>query len=123
MSDRETGAGRALPRPRFGRHQIIRAVIHYQLAEMLGAVLDAGEPVVRIVDHMPPGLPPERLRAVQPRIALLLDYGCALRDGCSKANFFWECGICLVTPLMIVKPYRVSGPEDKCGMPRRLLRW
>ena len=41
----------ALP-PRFRRHQVVRAVVDHQLAKVLGAVLDGGDPDVGIVDQI-----------------------------------------------------------------------
>lgn len=40
---------------------------------MLGAVLDSGDPNVGIADDMAAGFVPQRLRFVEPRVALLLN--------------------------------------------------
>src|SRR6267142_3005977 len=70
----------ALP-PRFRRHQVVRAVVDDQLAEVFGAVLDGGDPDIGIVDHMPPGFPPKWRGFVQAGIALLFDHGRPVADG------------------------------------------
>jgi hypothetical protein len=41
-------------------------------------MLNARDPDVRIVDHMPSGFPSELRRLVQPGVALLFDEGCAV---------------------------------------------
>jgi hypothetical protein len=67
--------------PRVRRYQVVRAVIDDQLAEVLGAVLDGGDPDVRVVDHMLPGFPRKWRRSVQADIALLFDHGRPIGDG------------------------------------------
>src|SRR5882762_4648134 len=70
----------ALP-PRFRRHQVVRAVVDDQLAEVFGAVLDGGDPDIGIVDHMLPGFPRKWRGFVQAGIAMLFDHGRAVGDG------------------------------------------
>src|SRR5712664_2623933 len=72
---------RTLLPPRFRRHQVVRAVVDDQLAEVFGAVLDGGDPDIGIVDHMPPGFPPKWRGFVQAGIALLFDHGRPVADG------------------------------------------
>src|SRR6266849_5038182 len=67
--------------PGFRRDQVVRAVVDDQLAEVLGAVLDGGDPDIGIVDHMLPGFPPKGHGFVQAGIALLLDQGRPVGDG------------------------------------------
>src|SRR5690349_3186019 len=73
FSDRELSA-------RFRGHEIVRAIIDHELAEVFRAVLDCGDPDVGIMDDMLPGLPSKWRRLVQADIALLSDHGSAIGD-------------------------------------------
>src|ERR1051325_7426602 len=66
--------------PRFGGHQVVRAVIYDELAEVFAAVLDSTEPNVGNADRVPPGFPPKRHRFVHPFVALLLDQRRSVRN-------------------------------------------
>src|SRR6267378_1943396 len=105
----------ALP-PRFRRHQVVRAVVDDQLAEVFGAVLDGGDPDIGVMDDVLPSFPPEWGRFVQTGIALLFDHRRPVGDG--QLNEFHDVGFCLVSvPGRIVLILAKVGAKVQSGNP------
>src|SRR5437879_8335892 len=86
---------RTLLPPRFWRHQVVRAVVDDQLAEVFGAVLDGGDPDIGVMDNVLPSFPPEWGRFVHTGIALLFDHRRSVGHG--LLNEFHDVGFCLVS--------------------------
>src|SRR5437879_1882484 len=103
----------ALP-PRFGRHQVVRAVVDDQLAEVFGAVLDGSDPDIGVMDDVLPSFPPKWGRFVQTGIALLFDHSGPVKDG--LLNEFHDVRSCLVSvPGRIVFILAKVGTKVRSG--------